>query len=474
MAKIVKPLTDTKCSAAKPKVNSQGKLVNNKLADGNGLYLIVKPSGTKTWHFIYGRKHHLNDKGKPKDGVITIGDYSKSGVKGVLVSLDDAREKRKIFLSQIANGIDPIDFMKAEEVKLSQRFDFEQIARDWHVAYAKSSGCQESTISKSLRNLEMYAFPLIGTKHIDEIKPRDLSEVLELIEAKGFSEVCDKVKRRLRAIFAFAVSRGYIEKSPALHLKDALLQKNEGKHYPKLPLERLPEFFQRLKNDTGYPLTKLYTEFALHTFARSSEMMFARWSEFDLEKGLWTIPPTRTPVDGCKNSHRGAKMRKEHIVPLSRQVKNILKEVKLYSGMSKHVFPADHDLSKFISENTVNKTLTRMKYDTETEVCLHGFRRMARGALGLSKLFDRDAIEQQMSHKPTDNETELAYTHHIDHIEERKIIMDWWSDYLESNCRQYISPQEFREILLLDVRKGIPNFKYRKLIMFQMAMMAAS
>lgn len=475
MAKIVKPLTDTKCSAAKPKINSQGKLVSNKLADGNGLNLLVRTSGTKTWQFIYGRKQYLNVKGKPTDGVITIGDYSKAGVKGVLVSLDDARERRKIYLSQIANGIDPIDFMKVEEDKQNDKFDFEAITRDWHVAYAKSSGYQESTINKSIRNFEMYVFPLIGEKLIDAIKPRDLSIVLENIENKGFGEVVDKVKRRLGAIFAFAVSKGYIDKSPAIHLKGTLTNKREEKHYPKLPLERLPEFFARLKNDTGYPLTKLYTEFALNTFARSSEMMFARWTEFDLEKGIWTIPATRTPVDGCKNSHRGAKMRKEHIVPLSRQVKNLLKEIKLYSGMSNHVFPADHDLNKFISENTINKTLQRMKYDTETDVCLHGFRGMARGALQLSGLFDRAAMEQQMSHKTkTDDETEWAYTHHIDFIEERKVMMEWWSEYLEINHTKYISPQEFRESLLNDARNGVQSFKYGKLIKFQMAMFKAS
>lgn len=473
MAKIVKPLTDTKCSAAKPKVNAQGKLANNKLADGNGLYLLVRPSGTKTWQFIYGRKQYLNDKGKPTDGVITIGDYSKAGVKAVLVSLEEARDKRKDFLSLIANGIDPIDAMRAEEEKRNYRFDFEWIARDWHEAYKKSSGSQDSTIAKSLRNFEMYVFPLIGGKSIDEIKPRDLSMVLEHIEGKGFGEVVDKVKRRLGAIFAHAVSKGYIEKSPAIHLKGALTQKREEKHHPKLPLERLCELFQRLKNDSGRPLTKLYTEFALHTFARSSEMMFARWSEFDLEKSVWTIPATRTSVQGCENSHRGAKMRKDHIVPLSRQVKELLKEIRLYSGMSNHVFPADHDLNKFISENTVNKTLKRMKYNTKTDVCLHGFRGMARGALGLSGLFDRDAIERQMSHK-TDNAIEWAYTHHVDFIEERKIMMEWWSDYLELNHDKFISPQDFRESLLQEARNGVHSFKYGKLIKLQMAMLSAS
>ena len=100
----------------------------------------------------------------------------------------------------------------------------------------------------------------------------------------------------------------------------------------------------------------------------------------------------------------------------------------------------------------MNKTLQRMKYNTETDVCLHGFRGMARGALGLSGLFDRDAIERQMSHK-TDNAIEWAYTHHVDFMEERKIMMEWWSDYLELNHDKFISPQEFRE------------FYYKRLVM---------
>ena len=98
---------------------------------------------------------------------------------------------------------------------------------------------------------------------------------------------------------------------------------------------------------------------------------------------------------------------------------------------------------------------------------------MARGALGLSGLFDRDAIERQMSHKG-DNEVEWAYTHHIDFMEERKILMEWWSEYLELNHAQYISPQEFRGRLLSDARNGIQSFKYGKLIKFQMAMLNAS
>ena len=148
----------------------------------------------------------------------------------MIISLEEARARRTMYLAQIANDIDPIDYIKLEEEKLKDRFDFESVTRAWHVAYAQSSGAQESTIAKSLRNFEMYVFPIIGERLIDSIKPRDLSRVLEHIETTGFGEVYDKVKRRLSAIFAYAVSKGYIHESPALHLKGALTRKKEERH----------------------------------------------------------------------------------------------------------------------------------------------------------------------------------------------------------------------------------------------------
>ena len=156
---------------------------------------------------------------------------------------------------------------------------------------------------------------MIGTKPIDSIKPKDLAAVLRSIEEKGYTEVVKKTRQRLNSIFAYAISRGLIEENPAYFLKDVFVTTKAPKHHPQLALNKLPELQQRLANDTGYPLTKLRTTFALHTFVRSSELRFARWAEFDLEKGVWNLPATREHIAGRKYSNRGAKMKTDHLCP---------------------------------------------------------------------------------------------------------------------------------------------------------------
>ena len=141
-------------------------------------------------------------------------------------------------------------------------------------------------------------------------------------------------------------------------------------------------------------------------------------------------------------SYRGMKMKEEHIVPLSRQAMNLLGQLKQISGDKKLLFPGDHDATKVMSENTVNNALRAMGYDTKTEVCGHGFRTMARGALGESGLWSDDAIERQLSHTERNN-VRAAYIHTSEHLEERRLMVQWWADFLYSNKSRSISPYDF-------------------------------
>lgn len=222
----------------------------------------------------------------------------------------------------------------------------------------------------------------------------------------------------------------------------------------------MPELQFRLASDTGYPLTRLCVEFALHTFARSSEIRFARWKEFDFENAIWTIPPTRDFVKGYKYSHRGAKMKTPHLIPLSKQALAIIKEIFRYSGHTQNVFPKNGDPHGFMSESTINKTLRRLGYDTNTEVCGHGFRGMACAALIQSKLFQKDAVEKQMSHQERNN-VRLAYTHKAEFLEERRTMLNWWSDYLDATKETSISPYDYTAQILGD---EIIQFQYAKLM----------
>ena len=142
--------------------------------------------------------------------------------------------------------------------------------------------------------------------------------------------------------------------------------------------DRLPELLQRIDHyKRGAPITKLCTLLTLHVFSRSSEVRFARWNEIDFDKQQWIIPASREAVKGVRYSDRGAKMKEDHLVPLSPQAIDILRQIQQYSGDYENVFPSRDDPKKFISENTVNKALQNMGYDTQDDVCGHGFRGMA-------------------------------------------------------------------------------------------------
>lgn len=440
MARKIIPLSDSKCTGAKPQEKDYS------LYDGQGLILFVRKSGTKVWRYKYKRANG-------KDGLMTLGNFPA-------LSLKAARDKRRELEELLANDIDPIDHTEIKKAKLDDSYHFEVITREWHKAYNSTGRWATETAERALKNLEEYVFPQIGKRHIDTLKPKDLIQIIKAIEELGYTEVVKKTRQRLISIFAFAMSKGLIESNPAYGLQDIFVLTKKTKHHPQLPLEKLPELQSKLAADTGSPLTRLCVEFALHTFARSSEIRFARWNEFDFKKAIWTIPAERKSVPGYKYSHRGAKMKTPHLIPLSKQALAIIKEIHKYSGHTQNVFPKNGDPHGFMSESTINKALRRLGYDTNTDVCGHGFRGMACAALIQSNLFQKDAVEKQMSHQER-NEVRLAYTHQAEFLEERKAMLNWWSDFLDANKKTAISPYDYTAQLLGD---DIIPFKYAKLV----------
>lgn len=235
-----------------------------------------------------------------------------------------------------------------------------------------------------------------------------------------------------------AVHQELIDTNPAANL-GGVTTPPVRRHYPALPLERLPERLERIgAYHQGRELTRHAVLLMLHVFIRSSELRFARWSEIDFTNRVWTIPATREPIIGVRYSGRGAKMRMPHIVPLSEQSIAILKQIKDITGNNELIFPGDHNPYKPMCENTVNKALRVMGYDTKKDICGHGFRAMACSALMESGLWAKDAVERQMSHQER-NTVRMAYIHKAEHLEARKAMMQWWSDYLEA-CRESYAP----------------------------------
>lgn len=421
MARTVTPLTDSKCEAAKPKAK------NYPLFDGGGLYLDVMPSGSKKWRMKY-----VHPSGKP--ALATFGDYPA-------VSLKLARQKREASRELLARGVDPNEQKREDAIQARQERanNFEAVAREWH--RAMRGKWSEDYALRYLSRMEALLFPEIGHKAVSSLKTSDLIQPIRKIERRGTPDIAARMKMAICGVMKYATQEGLIDNNPARDL-DGSVTPRKVTHRAALPLNRLPELLTRIDAYPGRPLTRLAVQLTLLVFIRSSELRLARWSEIDVDRALWTIPGERVPIEGVKHSHRGAKMKTPHLVPLSRQAVAVLEQVKALSGGFDLIFPGDHHHWKPMSENTVNAALRRMGYDTKTEVCGHGFRTMACGSLVQSSLWQEDAVERQMSHQER-NSVRLAYTHMAEFIKERRLMMQWWADYLDANRQEPVSPYDY-------------------------------
>jgi len=421
MARTVTQLSDSKCAAAKPREKDY------KLSDGQGLFLLVKANGYKVWRMKFKRPDG-------REGLATLGNYPAT-------SLVSARAKRSEYHTLLATGIDPIEHQRQEKIrKAHQNADtFEAVAMDWH--QNMSGKWSPGHAERVLNELKADLFPMLGKRPVTDLKTRDLVSVLKSVEKRGALDLAGRLRQRIVGIMRTAVQHNLIDYNPALDLSGSTATA-KTRHRPALPLDRLPELLKRIDADTGRPLTRLAVELTLLVFIRSSELRFARWEEIDFARGLWTIPGERAPIEGVKHSARGSKMGTTHLVPLSQKAVEVLRQVHQLSGRFELLFPGDHYHYRPMSENTVNKALRRMGYDTKVEVCGHGFRAMACSALIESGLWNRDAVERQMSHQER-NGVRAAYIHKAEHLEERRLMMTWWADYLKAIRDNFITPYEF-------------------------------
>ncbi|HBA6376815.1 TPA: integrase arm-type DNA-binding domain-containing protein [Escherichia coli] len=407
-------LTDAKIRTLKPSDKPF------KVSDSHGLYLRVKPGGSRHWYLKY--------RISGKESRIALGAYPA-------ISLSDARQQREGIRKMLALNINPVQQRAAVRGSPTPEKVFKNVALAWHKSNRKWS---QNTADRLLASLNNHIFPVIGNLPVSELKPRHFIDLLKGIEEKGLLEVASRTRQHLSNIMRHAVHQELIDTNPAANL-GGVTTPPVRRHYPALPLERLSELLERIgAYHQGRELTRHAVLLMLHVFIRSSELRFARWSEIDFTNRVWTIPATREPIIGVRYSGRGAKMRMPHIVPLSEQSIAILKQIKDITGNNELIFPGDHNPYKPMCENTVNKALRVMGYDTKKDICGHGFRAMACSALMESGLWAKDAVERQMSHQER-NTVRMAYIHKGEHLEARKAMMQWWSDYLEA-CRESYAP----------------------------------
>lgn len=387
------PLTDTTCKNVKPSEKAR------KLTDSGGLYLHIMPNGSKYWRLKY--------RCLGKEKCLALGVYPE-------VTLKEAREKRDAARKLLSNNIDP-SFAKKEEkrqILLRQENSFESVALEWHENQKEK--WTERHAHYTLRRIESDIFPALGQRPILEITAPELLNVIRLIEKRGALDIAKRVLQTCSQIFAYAIVTGRAERNPATDLKGAL-KTTKKEHYSSLKANELPEFIKKLSTYDGSIQTRLAIQFVMLTFVRTGELRGATWDEICFDTAEWRIPAERM------------KMREMHIVPLSKQSINILKELQKYNCQSQFVFPNQNNSAKCMSENTMLYAVYRMGYHTRTTV--HGFRATASTILN-EVGFRSDVIERQLAHGER-NKVRAAYNH-AEYMPERKKMMQHWADYLDA------------------------------------------
>lgn len=388
------PLTDTAIKNAKP---AQKPI---KLFDSNGLYLEVSPSGGKWWRL----KYRIDGKEKR----LSLGTYPDTSLKA-------ARERREAARALIAEGHDPSTERKAQKAKQAAAANdlFETIAREWWKSWATTRTAKHA--EQVLRRLESDVFPTIGALPVSKIKAPMLLALAKKVEARGANDLARRAYQVAGQVLRYAVGHGFIDHNPATSVRPSdVLKPKVERNLARLDPREVPELLRKIESYEGHIRTRLAIKLMALTFVRTSELIGARWEEFDFDAKHWRIPAERM------------KMKAPHIVPLSRQSLELLNSLKDAGTGESLLFPGERDRNKPMSNNTILYALYRMGY--HSRMTGHGFRGVA--STILHELGERhDLIELQLAHQER-NKVSAAYNH-ATYLPQRALMMQVWADHLE-------------------------------------------
>jgi integrase len=382
-------LTDTQLRRLQPAERPR------KYSDGRGLYLLVTPMGGKYWRYNY------RYEGKQK--TLSLGVYPD-------VSLARARERLQEARTQLTEDIDP------SFAKKTTGLTFEEVARRWFEHW--SAGRHQRHAHYVMRRLEADVFPQIGSRLVVDIPTSAFRDAVKKVEARGALDIAKRILQTCGQIMRYAVAHDLAQRNPVADVKPAdILKSHKKRNYPRVDEVELPKLLAAVETYAGSEITRLALQMMALTFVRTSELIGARWSEFDLKADRWSIPAERMKMDT------------PHIVPLSRQAKAVLAQLAAISGRGELVFPGDQNPNKPMSNNTILYALYRMGY--HGRMTGHGFRGVASTILH-EQGWPHEHIELQLAHQPR-NAVSAAYNHAL-YLKPRGEMMQAWADHLDMLC----------------------------------------
>ncbi|WP_257549271.1 site-specific integrase [Sphingopyxis sp. DBS4] len=388
-----------------------------KVYDGNGLFLLIQPNGSRLWRFryrLYGQERRLS-----------LGKYPIVGLRAARAKCFDVRD-------QLAAGLDPAVARRNRNLETiaACRVTFRAIA-DEYIAKMEAEGKALTTLAK-LRWFRDLLDPHIGAMPIGGVSPHDLLSALKTIERRGHHETATRTRGFAGRIFRYAIATLRAEHNQAEVLRGALLVPRVTHRAAIVDPRHVGELLRAIDRYSGRPETRIALQLAPHVFLRPGELRTAEWSDIDFEEAVWTIPATRT------------KMRRPHAVPLSKQALALLEQLRTIGNPGRFLFPALHNWQQPICENNLNNALRRLGYEGD-EMTAHGFRAMASTLLNQSSLWNQDAIERALAHYDPDP-VRAAYNR-ASYWDERVRMAQWWSDHLDGL-------RDVGNVIHVDFRRG--------------------
>ncbi|MBB5217338.1 tyrosine-type recombinase/integrase [Parapusillimonas granuli] len=367
------------------------------LKDGGSLYLYVTPAGGKLWRYRY-RIGSVSQ-------VFSIGKYPEVSLQAARLERDKARELVK-------QGIHPLINKKALLSQQIQRngHTFEAVAHDW----MKSNKSWSDTYAKQVKSyLERDIFPVIGKLPITAVGVLNIRPLILDISERGVSAAM-AVRQWISQIFSYGAQQGLCEHDPAAMLK-RLVKRPPIRHNPPLPWQEIAPFMRKLDDWDGFFTTKTALKLVALTFVRTVEIRRATWDQFSLEDATWSIPA------------ENMKMRRPHLVPLSRQTLALLKELHAVTGHGKYLIPNSRRPNQPIGVTTLNHAIESLGY--RGRFSTHGFRSTATTLLSLLSYPD-NRVDLQLAH--TKKDPSRAPYEHTKYVSSRRILMQDWADILDA------------------------------------------
>ncbi|MGA2217530.1 MAG: integrase arm-type DNA-binding domain-containing protein [Terracidiphilus sp.] len=391
-------LTDTEIRKSKPGAKAY------RLADTKGLFLFVTPTGGKLWRYKY--RHGGLQK------LMAIGKYPD-------VPLALARERHAEARRLLATGLDPMEQRKVAKTaeKAAAENSFRTIAGLWFEHWRAEKSAQH--VDATRRRMDANILPLLGARPITEIEAPELVTMVKMIEGRGAADLAKRAMQNVGQIFRYAIAHGYANRNPASEIRPAdVLRPTHKTNLARIDAKDLPALLRSMEVYQGTHVTRLAMKLMALTFVRTSELIGAKWTEFDMDAARWNIPAARM------------KMRDPHIVPLASQTIEVLEMLRLLTGSSEWLFPGDRSNKKPMSNNTILGALKRMGY--KGRMTGHGFRGLASTILH-EQGYAHEHIELQLAHAPR-NAVSAAYNHAL-YLEPRAKMMQEWANFLERTQR---------------------------------------